>query len=142
LNWLVEVAGRAASTRDWTAHLDIAVPVLREAIALLPRAALRAVPETAETSLRGGGGFVRSVHITGFLDSVKQTFGFGGTRPTIRLTRYPQARFPEHCRLDDDVLLEVRLLPTAADGTHAPFEVPFEKGADTTELVVLAHCSG
>jgi hypothetical protein len=142
LDWLEEIAGRAPNTRDWTAYLYIAVPVLREAIALMPRAVLHTIPETAQAALRGASDFVRSVPTTGLFDSVKRTFGFGGARRATRLPRYPQARFPERCKRDDEAVLEVRLLPTAADGTHAPFEVPFEKGAETTELVVLAHCSG
>lgn len=147
LDWIIDVAGRTTTARDWTAYPDIAIPVLRGAIGAMPREqAPASLPSSPQVAIDTATGFARATG-GGFVDSFRRSFSWGGfsgkpTLPGVKLTRYPQAQFPANCHLGDSVSLKVRLLPTPVEGARAPFDLPFEEGKETTDLVVLAHAKG
>jgi len=146
LDWITEIAG-GSSARDWTSYPDIAIPVLRGAISAMPREAAPApAPKSTQEATRiaadlapGTGGSL--------LDTMKRSFSWGGLGgkpklPAVKLTRHPHAEFPANCHLGDSVVLKVRVLPSQADGTLSPFDVPFKENAATVDIIVIPTAVG
>jgi hypothetical protein len=128
LGWFTEIAGRAGA-RDWTSYPDIAIPVLRGAIGAMPREAASApTPTSLQEAIKISAGLAPGIGGS-LLDTMKRGFSWTGLGepklPAVKLTRHPHAEFPASCRLGDNVLLKIRLLPSQAEARNATSLIPY-----------------
>jgi len=144
LHWVVDVAARLPNPHDWTADVDVALPIVHEAVRLArditDEGAQRPyrMPRTAERATD----FARSTPGPGVLQRMARRLS-NLVRPSVtRLPRHPEIKFPARCHRGDEVTLSVQLLPAAGAGTAPPFDVPIGRDESSVELLVRVHSTG
>lgn len=134
LGWLNEIVAEGLEMRGWLADASVGVPILREAVRVMP-------------NLVGEAGYVyseppTSVMASNFMRSMSSLRNwFGGALPRVKQRRYPKVTLPSECSLNDKVTLSVQLMLATVQGDRS-IDVEFPRDKAEVELEVLIHAPG
>jgi hypothetical protein len=132
LQWVLDVnRGKAG---DWFAAPGTALPILQSAIGVVPDMAGEVGIFYSKSGLPNrANAFSRAVRYAG------KMFSSPPPLPPVDRILFPHTDLPEQCPLEEEIQLSVWLDPVAAGSSGGPVELPFAKGEEAVDLVVLIH---